>query len=381
MKFSTPSLFFALVGTTTASQFLPGERILANLKEKWSIADPTVVNDGLGFTFDYPVSNYIDQGQAYYEVYDGSCMEGGTKVSTGFTFSNLVDVAAGSVTDDATFDAAGKTARVPINIKPETIASDTDVYTATNDNGAKGATIVFCVRFGLKTLGGSPIEVNFLESIVTVTVDLSAGFDVDDINVEPKDQVSNTATQTYEVDAYMCESGSDTAVADSEAALSQGSLVTICVKPNTEAIADGIKMQSIDSFEWTRDSETQVAIESGVAAANLLTTFDEAACDGGDYCQFSSILFAAFYSSAGQVTGSGVSSMQFANRRSRDLRQATNDNSIRALQQTAATSEFDMTINIRANDDGPASYQTAAGTTAGTVLVGALAFLGAVAVL
>merc|ERR1712183_830455 len=67
-------------------------------------------------------------------------------------------------------------------------------------------------------------------------------------------------------------------------------------------MGDGIKMRTVDSFEWTRDATTQTAIESGAAAGNLLTSFDEATCEGGDYCQFSSILFAAFYATEGQVS-------------------------------------------------------------------------------
>merc|ERR1712160_86700 len=80
-------------------------------------------------------------------------------------------------------------------------------------------------------------------------------------------------------------------------------------------MGDGIKMQTIDSFEWTRDATAQAAVESGVAAGNLLTTFDETTCANGDYCQFSSILFAAFYATEGQVSGNGVASMQFGTTR------------------------------------------------------------------
>merc|ERR1712014_171239 len=301
--------------------------------------------------------------------YDGECKEGGSLVTTGITSNPLVDVAAGSVTDDALFEIDGKTAKVPISVDVNTITSNTDVYSETNAEGLVGARIVFCVRFGLNTLGDSPVEANLLESVVTLNVDLSAGFAIDDINVTPKDQLINTAAQAYTVEGYMCNPGTDTPVADATTALNQGSLITVCIKPDADGISDGIKMRTVDSFEWTRDSTTQTAIESGLAAGNLLTSFDETACEGGDYCQFSSILFAAFYATEGQVSGAGVASMQFGTGRrllsSGDDEKANGGlRTSRALQQeAAATSEFDLAVSLAAVDDGPAMLQTAAGAS------------------
>jgi len=375
MKFTTSTLFFAIFATAKAAEVQ--DRALATLADQWSIADPTFAIDGLAFTFDYPVSNFIDQTQAYYEVYDAGCKEGANLVATGVTSSALVDVTAGSVTDDGSFDIVGKTAQVPIAINPGTIVSNTDVYTETNTDGSITASIVFCVRFGLKTTGASPVEVNFLESVVTLSVDLSSGFAVDAVNVTPKDKLLNTAAQVYTVEGYMCDPGTDTPVADASTALTQGSLITICVKPTADGITDGIKMRTIDSFEWTRLATSQAAIESGAAASNLLTNFDDGACVGGDYCQFSSILFAAFYATEGTVAGSGVSSMQFG-----PGRRALREGQPRALQEAAATSEFDMSVPIQAATDGPgATYQTAAGATASTMFAGALALISAVAML
>merc|ERR1712048_258335 len=134
----------------------------------------------------------------------------------------------------------------------------------------------------------------------------------------------------------------------------------------------------LDSFEWTRDATTQTAIENGVAAGNLLTSFDETACAGGDYCQFSSILFAAFYATGGQVAGNGVASMQFGTRRLSEKADG-----LRALQEqeAAATSEFDLAVSLAAADDGPAMLQTAGGASMGTMLAAILASVGAVALL
>jgi len=182
MKFSTSTtlLFIAAIATTTKKTMAQKDtRVLATLAEKWNIADPAFAYNGLDFTFDYPVSNFIDQGLAYYEVYDAGCKEGGNLVTTGFTLSPLVDVIAGNVTDDAAFAIDGKIAQVPITVNVNDIRRNTDVYSETNTAaGSIGAIIVFCVRFGLNTPGYSPSEVNFLESVVTVGVDLSSGFSI-----------------------------------------------------------------------------------------------------------------------------------------------------------------------------------------------------------
>lgn len=109
-----------------------------------------------------------------------------------------------------------------------------------------------------------------------------------------------------------------------------------------------------------------------------MTSFDETSCAGGDYCQFSSILFAAFYATEGQVAGSGVASMQFGTRRLSEKACG-----LRALQEqeAAATSEFDLDVTLAAADHGPAMLQTAAGASVGTMLAAVLASAGVVALL
>jgi hypothetical protein len=176
----------------------------------------------------------------------------------------------------------------------------------------------------------------------------------------------------------MCQPGTDTPVIDANAAALQGSLITVCIKPNAEGIADGVKMRKIDSFQWGRGATTQTAVASGIAAGDLLTTFDEAACFGGDYCSFSSILFAAFYDTPGQVGGAGVASMHFGSTR----RLAGNPGGLRSLQEQddeTTTSVVGLTLPIKAADDGP--YQNAAGATTGTMLAAIAGLIGTVALL
>merc|ERR1711907_15309 len=221
------------------------------------------------------------------------------------------------------------------------LAADSQLYT---DNGNNQATIVFCVRYSLDATGH--LEVNFLENVITMNIDLSAGFSVQAFDVAPKDKIESTATQTYNVDAKLCVgSGATTAdiIADPpvDTVYNQGSLITVCVYPDADAAADGIVMNNIDSYTWRRQDpevggvlppETyQNAIGSGTADANGLTTFT--GCNGQDVCVFDSILFAQFYETVGQVSGDGIATLQFDTaRRARALK-----GSARKLQQAAAT--------------------------------------------
>jgi hypothetical protein len=373
MQFTTFTLSL-IAGAAMAQE---DGRALATLAEQWSITDPVFAYDGLDFTFDYAVSNVMTTGQAYYEIYDLGCQAGNTPVASGITEPGLEDVVELIEANEGLFSATGKNARVPFSIDANTIAAS-PIYSEVDNAGTITATIVYCVRFGLKTPGGGT-EVNFLESIVTMTVDLSNGFVIDTIAVTPKDTLLNTALTTYTVNGYMCNPGFDTEFVPS-AALSQGSLITVCIKPDLFGIADGIKMRTIDSFTWTRDANTQAAVEGGLAAGNLLTTFDAGVCAAGDYCTFSSILFAAFYATAGSVAGNGIASMQFGTRRLAD-----DAGGLRSLQEASAagTSEFNLSAELEgAADDGPGVYGgTSAGASMSTMFGAVLGAVGVVALL
>merc|ERR1712188_133728 len=195
-----------------------------------------------------------------------------------------------------------------------------------------GATIVFCVRYSLDATGD--LEVNFLENVITMNIDLSAGFTVSSFEVAPKDKIESTATQTYNVDAKLCVgsgANSDDIKADPPAGTvyNQGSLITVCVYPDADAAADGIVMNNIDSYTWKRQDPDvggvtppeiyQNAIGAGTADGNGLTTFS--ACNGQDVCVFDSILFAPFYQTQGAVSGDGIATLQFDTaRRARALK-------------------------------------------------------------
>lgn len=349
------------------------------LDVKWGITPPLLAVKGLAMTIDYDINNNIEPSQTYYEVYDKDCTEGGVLLTTGF---NKGDIQGG--VDDVT--------QIPVTVDMATIEDPSvpeGVYTEL-DNGSL-VKIEYCLYFALNSLDGS-YTVNFLETVISVTYDLSDGVAVGMV-LTTKDKDANDSTKTYNVRAYKCLPRTDTPIDDKTAALAigQGSLITVCVKPDAQSIADGIEMLSIESFKWTRDAGNainqpaieQAAIESKVAALNSLTEFDNTLCAGSAYCQFSSILFATFYATAGQVSGSGVATLRFSetaadsSRRRRRVQVLRNENDRegeaqrqrpRALQQVVvpdATSDFDLSVTVQDTGQDNGFQLTSAGTSIG----------------
>ena len=122
-------------------------------------------------------------------------------------------------------------------------------------------------------------------------------------------------------------------------------------------------MKSIDSFDWKRSDTTQQAITgSNAVSNNQLTSITCVA--NSEKCSIKSVLFADFYESSGQVSGSGSATMMFkSNSRALMDGSASASSSGRSLQEaaTAATSEFDITIPVGASDDGDGTLKIAAG--------------------
>jgi len=209
----------------------------------------------------------------------------------------------------------GEGAKIEFVLDPETLANDSKIYSTLNGDGV----MKLCVRFSLGYPDdGNFQEVNFVESVISITYDLTAGFDVDGFAVAPKEQDVATGTLTYQVNAYLCVPGSEADGApypavSTAATFNQGDVVEVCVRPDDAARGDGIVMDAITDFKWKRDdvspSIEQEAIVGSEDATNGLTTYE--CVSESEYCHFSSILFADFYKSTGNVFGSGNANLKF----------------------------------------------------------------------
>jgi hypothetical protein len=239
-------------------------------------------------------------------------------------------------------------------------------------------------------------EVNFIESLITIKYDLTAGFDVDAFSVEPKERVETTAAkETYALEAYLCDPDATPlevlttparsrpfAITDYDPvtgsdAYNQGALITVCVAPDGPTYADGIRLNGLTDFTWTRDSPltNQEAIFGSAASLNGLTSYISTNCVMSPWCHFSSILFADFYISAGEVYGSGNAALTFQTRRR--LGEAVDEDS-RQLQEEDASSPFDLAVSVQVTDEGPGALKTAGGASFGTsALASAVALLAA----
>jgi hypothetical protein len=291
------------------------------------------------------------------------CKEEGEAVPD--TFLNAsIPILTGEVYNASNSGDGVRAQNLRVTVLPELI-STSDIYNETTaEDGNITAQIEFCVRFSLQTAGA--VEVNFLETLVTLFVELSDGFEIGQVNVAPKIQLLNTANQVYLLDGYQCD-GDNGAINGTALVRNQGSVIRVCVKPDSEAVTAGIKMRSLDKFTFARGDTTQEAISgSNQQAANGLTSL---ICSNGvAVCTFETILFAAFYTTDGEVLGSGTGSMQFGPARR-----------LRALADEAATSDFELDFRVNAVDiqRGDDSGAATSGVMAATALVmaGALALI------
>jgi hypothetical protein len=281
---------------------------------------------------------------------------GGVNLPNGVTSVSSDETALEVGTNPSGGDNHDKLIPITIQLDSNSISQNSNIYSEDTTMGAVTAEIRFCVRFELHTPSSldTPVEVNFLETIVTLTVDLSDGFEIGSIAVEPKDRLVRTANQVYRVRAYQCGDGEvELTQAQKDGTRVQGSVIKVCVTPDEDAVNDGIFMRSIDSFSFIRDQASgtpveQVAVQNQAEALNLLTTYSNSDCTGSLVCHFSTILFAQFYTSVGSVDGSGIASMQFGSN-TRRLRSGD-----RNLQDdAAAAAEFELQFGVAAITETP----------------------------
>jgi hypothetical protein len=371
--------FVSIIFVASVASTLAAERGLQTLAKKWNITDPSFAYEKLGFTLDYQVSDFISDDMTAYALYTSpGCKETGASVSAS-DLTSTKPVLTGQAYNAANNGDGVRDQKLTVGVVADNIAAASGIYAEDNTTGVVTATIDFCVRFSLQTTSGDDaVEVNFLETLVTLFVDLSDGFTIGDVIVAPKDKLLNTANQVYLLEGYQCNSGNVALTGgDLTGTRNQGSVIRVCVKPDSDAFLAGIKMRSLDEFTFSREGGiSQPAIVGyNEESPNGLTSLT---CSNGvDVCFFETILFAAFYSSDGFVVGSGTGSMQFG-------AAGANTRRLRALQadppEAAATSEFELDFGVlnpgRVDPrDGSGAARSAAMAASALVIAGAFALI------
>jgi hypothetical protein len=381
----TSAILFAALTSAVSAQV--DQRILATLAEKWNLTDPSFAYDSNTFNLTFPVTDFISTGMSQFSLWTapGCQSDGGTSLTTSDVWSSAPQLLenqaliSGPSTDSGAF--TGRNATIIAAFDPQKVSSSI-IYRDTSVDGQASAEIRFCMRFGLWTTTDmgvtTPVEVNFLETLVTLTVDLTDGFEIGAINVAPKDRLVRTANQAYEVRGYECTANNFDELTDAEKSRprNQGEIIHVCVTPEDEAITDGIFMRSVDEFAFTRGTTIrQSAVEANQAAGNLLTTYTPADCRGALVCRFSTILFAQFYATPGTVSGLGTASMQFGSSNGR--RQLRVDRDLQAAD-SAGAAEFDLNFEVA---QAEAQSDSGAGSTSMVAAMTMAAFAAVAALL
>jgi hypothetical protein len=169
-----------------------------------------------------------------------------------------------------------------ITLDSASIYDSTRIYSEDTLGSQVTAEIRFCVRFELKTIGPTAVEVNLLETLITLNADLTDGFEIGSIAVEPKDKLVHTANQVYQVVGFRCDAND--ALISNLTPINQRIVVRVCVGPDAEATADGIKMHSIDLFTGSRAMKLWLWRRRSTATCNTNSaSYSERCC-----CAYSS---------------------------------------------------------------------------------------------
>lgn len=306
--------------------------------EKWVMDDPIFDVQNKSFTFTYgSIHNEIAvPDDANYSFYGFEC--NGTNYYGDGKFE---------VTD---FSKNGTNLELSFETKPDLITQDESLYAPGNASSGGGGEIAFCVRVGLYS---DDIEINFLESQVTIAITLSGDFSLDTVSVVPKDKSATESEQAYQVTAALCDDGDG-------GPFNQGDVISVCITPAGEAADDGVVMSSVDSFIWSRDFISQTAV-TGNAVIDALSTLDTA--DDASF-KVSSILFASFYETTGSVSASGSATMKFPERRLEEEKVGDARRRRRRLQEDGVIppSPFEINAEVVPMDDGPSLVLSTAGS-------------------
>jgi hypothetical protein len=293
----------------------------------------------------YNVSDFIDDSMTAYSMWQINCQEGGgnpipPSILEVTKFSDILGSVDGLRITSLSIAMQSET------VQKSVLYSDNDAVRGFEE--ALIAEVNFCVRFSVQTPGVPTMEVNFVETLISMTIDFSEGFQINEITTETNIRVTTTTNNVYEVDSYDCSGGLLPPIGaelEGEVVKNQGAEIRICIEPNADALRDGIYIREIKSFTFTRGNVTQDSVVDG-AAAN--TGLSRLVCTrGAPLCYFETVLKAAFYTTQGVVDGTGVIVLQYGTATSRRL----GGPSRRDLQLDDAAGVAEVDMEFEVNED------------------------------
>jgi len=396
--------------------------------------------------------NFLFAGKCDSMIHDGLCITAAPQAAT-LSPTDLPSAAPSDSPSDSPFDSPSDSPSVnpsdspvdsptsspsdspfdsPVDSPVEPPEDDQTCGVGDPDPGNQG-TLNLCLRTSLGYSFGNPVnfqEVNFIETLIRVDYDLSAGFCVDAFSVAPKDRELLTVSESYSdaLLAYLCIASQhpeyqpslhmeNVTLSDGSTdsrpypltdyndpnninspgtkKFNQGALINVCVKVKDEYIVEGVVLNGITSFSWLRTGEStydqdvsgnrqgddtinQAAIVSGAPSTNFLTSYVNLNCVDETNCDFASVLYAQFYNTDGTVTGEGDANLKFARRRLGE----DDETDGRRLQEDPGTSAMDISIGVVAPTNDFGTLKTAGGfSPAATAFATVVAIVGAAGIL
>ena len=358
----TATVAMKILGVPTSN----GQRMMStNFEDLWSIGAPTLTFDPVSTTFEMNYGIHTDRTiseNLRVDILGPDCAYPKLGTTEGIVLDSLA-------TSGTQFG------RHVFRIETQVMAQNDILFSYSTDPlQPKQGEIDLCLRSMLWTgpvTDPNALEVNYLETLLTLYIDLTAGFTISDVSVSFRDRGDATTIEsnTYEVEGYFCNPLTHERV-DYEV-VQQGGLVTVCVETGEQALKENIYLEGIQTFSWFREFETfnltQAAIEDSIAANNGLTFYE--CTPGSIICHFQSILMADFYRSKGEVYGIGMAKLTFG--ANDDVDDGSGAGRVRSLQQQRKLQSgrvlqlegtgFDLVVNVAPLDEAPSLTQTAGG--------------------
>jgi len=333
--------------------------VQADLTPKWNLDFDASTQVGDLYTFTYNgIGSEMALSNMKSSVTAGECEGDAYALNAGGDVVGDLLSPVGDMTmtfADSTDDTG--VATVVVDMNNEAAAEQTDLWASDGTNGG-GGTLKYCLRYGLWAGAGAAgeKEINFSETIVTVTITMVGGFAVSSIDVTEKEKETSSQEQAYTVNAALCAGTEGTGGVAGNAFI-QGSLICVKVTPSST----DVEIASITDFTWTNENPLGATTQVALPNTDGLTSYDT----GTD--TFSTILYAQFYESGIPVKGAGTANLGFTTG-ARRLGASGSEMNGRVLQEVDAEQEFDIVADIVKSDDSPTALQTAGGATASFVV-------------
>jgi hypothetical protein len=221
----------------------------------------------------------------------------GTLTTTKFLEVNIYQSDCTSASDASlplTEAINGRELFVDIDIIEDTISKSVHYQ----DAGLAAASIGFCLRVDYNYIdgGGNTESINFYETNVTITVDLSSNFTLTGITIggTAADNKAADVDIDYPVEAYICLDD-NSEVANPEP-LAQGSILQVCIKID---VIENVLVEDILTFVLTQpDSEnTEASYPVTNTIADPLT---DKICREGGICNVKTQLLTKFFTDTNQ---------------------------------------------------------------------------------